>query len=99
MRQSVFITTEGRNCKYKELNVHSGSTIFLLNVLVTPCAPERALFLLLYTVDVNDLRSNLNQGRVSVLLPLIRPRLRRPRGHSTVKKKNCLRRYYHCINI
>lgn len=64
--------------------MHYSSTIFLLNVLVTPCALDRALSLLLYTVDVNDLRSNLNQEGVSVLLPLIRPCLRRQNGHSTV---------------
>lgn len=45
---------------------------------------DRALSLLLYTVDVHDLRSNLNQEGVSVLLPLIRPCLRRQNGPSTV---------------
>lgn len=77
----------GSNCKYKELIVHYSSTVFLLNVSVTPCAPERTLFLLLYTVNVNELRTNLNQEVVSVLLPLIRSCLRRRNGHSTVE--NC----------
>lgn len=44
-----------------------------------PRTPDRALSLLLYTVDVTDLRSNLNQERVSVLLPLIRPLSERTR--------------------
>lgn len=58
-----------------------------MNVLVMPCTPDRALSLLLYTVDVNDLRSILKQERVSVLLPLIRPCLKGQNGHSTVS--NC----------
>lgn len=58
-----------------------------MNVLVMPCTPDCALSLLLYTVDVNDLRSILKQERVSVLLPLIRPCLKGQNGHSTVS--NC----------